>query len=324
MGKLKNKVLLGACLQILVFSSYLYSQQNLLLLRAEGEDFVEAKNSISYDLEYDFEIHDKVIDAETSVDDVKEIMNSVKPDVVILMNNTTISLYKEYQESLGALDSYVPSVSLMGILIGDAIDGLKNAYGVEYEIPIVTSSVKLRSLMADHDISKIGIVHQASFAQFISENKVYCDAEGIELHTVEITGERAERQLKNALEDLVEEQNVDAIWVPLDNVIVNNGSLSGVWIPFQKENEMPVIVGVKVLASPQFHFGTFAVIPDHNGLGSQAASVVFDIMDNDWVVPENGGTQPPLSVRTVVNLPDNIDYFDIEEDELSGVDEILK
>ncbi len=324
MGKLENKILLSTCLLILICSSFIYSQQNLLMLRVDGDDFVEAKNSISYDLEYDFDIHDHVIDSEATINDIAEVMNSVNPDVVILMNNTTITLYKEYQETLGDVDSYVPSVSLMGILIGDAIEGLQNAYGVEYEIPIVTSSVKLRSVMGGHNISKIGIVHQGSFAQFIDENKVYCDAEGIELVTVEITGDRAERQLNNALDDLVEEQGVDAVWVPLDNVIVNNGTLSNVWIPFQKDHEIPIVVGVKVLASPEFHFGTFAVIPDHNGLGSQAASVVFDIMDNNWMVPENGGTQPPLSVRTVVNLPDNSDYFDISENDLAGVDEVLK
>jgi len=293
-------------------------------LRAEGEDFEDAKNSIAYELECDFKIHDEIVNDETSVDDIAEIINRVTPDVVILMNNTTISLYHEYQESLGDVDSYIPSVSLMGILIGDAIANLNNAYGVEYEIPIVTSSIKLRSLMGEQEITKIGIVHQVSFDNFIEENRVYCNAEGIELCAIKITDDDTNDQLEDALEDLVEEQAVDAVWVPLDNTIVNNESLMEVWIPFQSDAQIPIIVGVKVLASPRFKFGTFAVVPDHNGLGSQAASVVFDIMDNNWVVLEDGGTQPPLSVRTVVNLPDNKSYFDIEENDIDGVDEILQ
>ncbi len=322
MEKLNMRIFIAVIFLVMVVTAS--AKHNLLVIRTEGQNFEEAKNGLSYDLEYDFSISEMIINKTTKVDSIAARMASEKPKVVVLMNNVSVSLYKKYQAKLPTGAPVVPSVSLMGILIDNMIDGMKNAYGIEYEIPIVTSAVNLRTVLGAKKVKKVGIVHRANLKNFIEENRKYCKSENIFLETIEIGREKVESDLKKALTTLVKEKKVDVIWVPVDNKLVNQNLLMHVWIPFQKKHRMPMVVGVGNLVNPKFHFGTFAVLPDHDALGSQAASVIYDIMDNNWQVEENGAAQPPLSVYTILNYPDSRAYFGLQKDNLMGVDKILE
>lgn len=324
MEKLVLKNIYSIVLIITLACSFSFAKHNLLIIRTEGASFEEAQNGLTYDLEYDFDIKELIVNKSTKTTDISARMSSDNPQVVVLMNNISVSLYRKYQESLPADSKFVPAIALMGILLDDKIDGMKNTYGIEYEIPIVTSAVNLRTVLGANKVKSIGIVHRENFTSFIEENRTYCKNEGINLETVVIGTKRVEADLKKALNKLVDEKNVDAIWVPVDNKLINQSLLMNVWIPFQKKYKKAMIVGVGNLVNPKFHFGTFAVLPDHVALGSQAASVIYDVMDNDWQVEENGAAQPPLSVYTILNYPDNKDYFGIDKDNLMGVDKILE
>jgi len=50
----------------------------------------------------------------------------------------------------------------------------------------------------------------------------------------------------------------------------------------------------------KFELGSFAVIPDHRGLGAQAANMIYDLADNQWNLSETIVHQP-LSVIKIVN-----------------------
>ena len=318
--KLKNIFVI-----LLLLISMTFAKNKLLIIRTAGPNFEEAKSGMVYDLQYDFDIVDYIIDKSTTVEDISNKMSTISPDVVALMNNRSISLYKKYQSTLKEGDKIVPSVSLMGILVKSMISGLKNSYGVEYEIPIVTSAVDLRTIMGDKKpIKSIGIVHRSNLNEFIKTNKAYCEQEGIKLVTIEIEKDKIDSDLKKELTNLVKKENVDAIWVPVDNKLVNKKLLMNAWIPFEKKYKMPIIVGVGSLVNPKFHFGILGVLPDHVALGSQAASVIYDIMDNGWQVDDNGGTQPPLSVYTILNYPDAKAFFGLDKEHLVGVDKILE
>ncbi len=324
MEKLNSMKPYQIILLLLIVVAASFSKSKLLVIRTAGANFEEAKSGIAYDLEYDFDIVDMIIDKTTLVEEISAKMSSEAPAAVVLMNNRSISLFKKYQATMPEGTKAVPSVSLMGILVDDMIDGMQNAYGIEYEIPIVTSAVNLRTIMGKDKVKKVGIVHRANLGSFIEENRNYCKNEGISLETIEIGSNNVEKDLQKALKTLVKEHSVDVIWVPVDNKLVNKNLLINVWIPFQKKNTMSIVVGVNTLVNPKFHFGTFAVLPDHVALGSQAASVIYDIMDNNWEVEDNGAAQPPLSVYTILNYPDNKAYFGLAKESLMGVDKILE
>lgn len=294
------------------------------MIRTAGEFFEEAKNSMAYELENDFEISDFVIDKTVTPEMIASKVTTVTPQIVVLMNNTSVSAYKKYQATLPAEEPKIPTVSLMAILVNDAIDGLQNATGIGYEIPIVTSSVNLRSIFGAEKINKIGIVSRPSFKPFVEENRAFCKNENITLVTKEVDNENIEANLPKELNSLIAE-GVNALWVPVDNKLITKELLMNVWIPFLQKHSIPVIVGVKNLVDPKFGFGTFAVLPDHSALGSQAASLVNEIMNNNWKVETNGSTQPPLSVYTILNYPASQKMFGIShEDAESAVDHLAE
>jgi hypothetical protein len=65
------------------------------------------------------------------------------------------------------------------------------------------------------------------------------------------------------------------------------------------------------------------VLPDHVALGAQAASLVFDIADQSWVIPPDAQVLLPLSTTTAVDLTQARAHFSLREDALRQVDRIV-
>jgi hypothetical protein len=87
---------------------------------------------------------------------------------------------------------------------------------------------------------------------------------------------------------------------------------------------LPTIVGAASLVSAQHSFGTFAVLPDHVGLGSQAATMLMDIAADDWKIDQETRVQLPLSTTTTIDLVQAKERFALQQDALQQVDRILE
>ncbi|MCP4348212.1 MAG: hypothetical protein GY795_22145 [Desulfobacterales bacterium] len=311
------------CMFAVLFSSPAHAKEPLLIIRTEGKDFEQAVQGMREELEEDFSINEMVIDKKASAREITRKMKNVLPRTVVLMDNISISLYQKYQRQLPNSADIVPSVSLMASFIDFAVKGLKSGTGILYEVPIVTSVVNLRSVLTSDSFDKVGVVHRDFMRQHIKTNMKYCKKEGIKLITYRISRKsNIESELESGLNKL-KKKRINALWVPNDSKIVNAATLRSVWIPFAAKFKKPIIVGVEVLVTPKFNFGTFAVIPDHVRLGEQAAEIVFDIMDNDWQVG-NRPIEPPRSVYKIINLKQAERLFKIDKERLANVDKILK
>ena len=86
---------------------------------------------------------------------------------------------------------------------------------------------------------------------------------------------------------------------------------------------VPTIVGAASLVSPSQSFGTFAVLPDHTALGTQAANLLLDIAEHDWQLP-SAGAQLPLSTTTTVDLTQARERFMLRPSALGQVDKVLE
>jgi hypothetical protein len=296
----------------------------ILVVRREGKDFEDALKGLMGELKNDFDFKDKIIDKKTEVAELKTEINSVKPQLTVLMDNSAIALYKKYQAELKEGDKIIPSVSIMGVFISDAIKDIKNACGISYEIPVVTSIVSLRSVLGT-SMKKVGIIHREFLNDFLTKNKQFCKMEGIEIINVALPNKSDSYQklLKAGLKTLFEEKNVDVLWIPNDNAFLKPEIIQGVWVPAVKKEKKPVVVGVEVLVKPQLNFGTFAVLPDHVSLGGQAAEMIYDIMDNDWQC-EEGQVDPPLAVYKIINLQQAKKNFNVSDEKLKAVDKTVK
>lgn len=309
---------------LLIFVNAVLAKDILLVVRQDGKDFEDALKGLTEELNNDFTIKDKVITRKSEVDEIKLEIEITNPKLVVLMDNTSIALFKKYQSVLKDGETVIPSLSIMGVFIADAIREMKNATGISYEIPIVTSVVSLRSVL-DVPVKKVGVIHREFLNGFLTQNKKFCRMEGIEIVGVTLPNKSNEYKtlLKKGLKTLFEEHNVDVLWVPNDNAFLKPDIIQSVWMPTVKKQKKPVIVGVEILVNPQLEFGTYAVLPDHVFLGSQAAGKVYDIMDNDWQC-ENEKVDPPLSVYKIINLRQAKKNFNATDEKLKTVDKTLK
>lgn len=295
----------------------------VLAIRQNEKEFNEAFLSLKNELSLDFEVKELITGKKTTPEDIRIAMQTVKPRLTVLMDNADIALYRKYQSNLQKTDSVVPSISIMGIMIKDAISGLKNACGISYEIPVVTSVINLRSVIPT-PIEKVGIVHREYLSGFIKQNAVFCQREGVDLVTIALPNKSGfyKKMVRSALHQLGK-RNIQALWIPNDNKLLHPEIIRSVWIPVAKKMRIPVIVGIEILVNPKLDFGTFAVLPDHAALGKQTAEMVYEIRDNNWQCRHNQ-VDPPLAIYKIINLRQAARHFKVTEDRLGSVDKKLK
>jgi hypothetical protein len=210
------------------------------------------------------------------------------------------------------------------VLIKNAIKGIKNIEGISYEIPVVTSVVSLRSVLGI-PMKKVGIIHREFLNDFLTQNKAFCKNEGLEIVNVVLPNKSDDYKslLKKGLKKLLEENKIDVLWVPNDNAFLKQDIIQGIWVPAAKKYKIPVVVGVEVLVNPQLDFGTFAVLPDHVSLGSQAAVMIYEIMDNDWQCDDQK-VDPPLAVYKIINITQAKKNYKVTDENLKTVDKKVK
>ena len=299
-----------------------YAEDSLLIIRAHGKDYEQTVTGLKDEIGEDIPMAELVIGKRTTKGDIARKMRYISPRIVVLMDNTAISLYRKYQLEQPVSATVIPSVSLMASFTDLAVKGMKNATGIAYEVPVVTSIVNLRAIL-NRPLDKVGIVCREFLRDFVSRNAAYCEQEAVELVSYLIPDRgRMTSNIGKGLKFLEKEQ-VDAIWIPNDSGIINMELLQSVWIPFARKYKKPVIVGIEILASPGLDFGTFAVIPDNISLGIQAAEVILDAMENNWQV-DAGETVSPRSVYKIINFRQAKRLFNIREEKLQDVDKILK
>ncbi|MBN1576563.1 MAG: hypothetical protein JW913_08425 [Chitinispirillaceae bacterium] len=295
----------------------------ILTFRQEGKDFEDAFRGLKDELRGDFEVRERIIDKKCSVNEFTELIHSHQPKLVVLMDNAAIALFRKYQSTLPETATMIPSIAIMGVMIKEAIADLKNACGISYEVPIVTSVVSLRSVLGI-PIKKVGVVHREFLMDFVEKNSQFCKREGIEIVNKALPDKSNAYGplIKNALKGL-DSRGIDALWVPNDNALLQANIIRRVWMPATQKYKVPVIVGVEVLVNPKLNFGTFAVLPDHVALGSQAAGMVYEIKDNNWVCEEHR-VDPPLAVYKIINLLQAKKRFTVSDEKLKSIDKKLK
>jgi hypothetical protein len=212
----------------------------------------------------------------------------------------------------------------MAVNIDRMLQGMKNATGIRYEIPVVTSAVNLRFLL-DAPVEKVGVVSREFMGTVIRRNSEYCAKEGISLVCYTLPNEKLDFafSLRKGLKELFAKEKVNALWVVNDNVLLVPSLIENVWAPMAKKYKVPVIVGVEALVNPEMNFGSYAVLPEHRALGSQVSEVVYAIMDNNWSAAGRP-IQPPVAVYDIVNLNQLQKRATVRQEKLGEVDRVLK
>ena len=163
------------------------------------------------------------------------------------------------------------------------------------------------------------MIYRDVFEDFINEQKTMAAQEQIELVTRQLTTQDVKSSLKKTVKSLVNGDDVDAIWILNDNVLLNRRALLKSWLPALKRNKKPVLVNVQSLVSPKFRFGSFAVLPDHTALGVQAANILFELQENEWQVGDKE-LEEPVAVEKVLLVPFAQKYLTLKDNALDQID----
>jgi putative ABC transport system substrate-binding protein len=199
---------------------------------------------------------------------------------------------------------------------------LPNASGVAYEVPGVTAFVNLRSVI-ERPVARVGVLHRPSFKRFVERQKALAAKEQITLVPIEVPSDPSSADVRNALKSF-EGAHVDALWVLNDNGLLKDGQfLEAAWRPELAALGVPVVVGVPTLVSADARFGTFAVLPDLEAMGVQAANVLFEISESGWRAGEHP-VELPVSTVTVVNMRQVKEHFGLREGAARRIDKVIE
>ena len=242
------------------------------------------------------------------------------PAGLVLMNNPTVSAYRDYQHSVPGA-AFPPAVIVMTSFLDAQRMQVSGATGISYEVPLITVVTNLRKLV-ERRVERIGVIHRPELKSFVDGQAALASREQIEVVREMVSSSPNASELKRALRRL--KQRAGAVWVLNDDHLLTPKLITEAWLPGLNERPWsPTIVGAASLVSPQQSFGTFAILPDHAALGAQAASIVFDIADNGWTLPDGVQNQLPVSTTTTLDLAQVRERFELRDDALRQVDRVL-
>jgi len=295
---------------------------SLLVAMPNSPNFVEVRKSLVSEVQKSFNIHTLAVAPETTVADLASAIRTVGPVCVVLMNNATMNLYREYQTANPTV-AMPPAVLLMASFVEEVQSRLRRTTGIAYEVPGVTAFVQLRSVISA-PINRVGVIYRPAFRTFVERQKFLAAKEHVELIAVSVPNDVTADGLREALHSLAKKSKVDAVWMLNDNGLLQDEEfVDDAWRLELNEARLPLIVGVPNLVEPNSPLGTLAVVPDHEALGLQAANLLFDLSENDWRV-ETHPVELPLSVKTVVDVRLVRANFGLRPDALKHIDRALE
>jgi hypothetical protein len=277
--------------------------------------------SLVTDLSSDFNVATVRVEAGTTVSELANQLEILKPSCVVLMENRTVRLYGQLQRATPGRN-FPPAVVLMTSFLDQMIGTLHDATGIAYEVPAVTGFVAVREIVKK-PVHRIGVVHRKVFAGVVAAQAQLAAVEKLTLVGAEVADHPSLNAIDDALYELIHDRDVDALWVLNDNALLSRDALTEVWLPRLRDKAVPVVVGVSALVQPEVHFGTLAMLPDNDRMGSQAANLIFELEDNHWKIDERR-VELPLSVRTVVDVGQLRHEFGLQPGALKKVDEALE
>lgn len=294
----------------------------LLLAMPPSADFQDVRRALVAEVKRNFNVSTFAVDARTTPDDLGAALARSAPACVVLMNNATVALYRAYQGSHRG-QKMPPAVVVMTSFLEELRGTLTNATGVAYEVPGVTAFVDLRAVIKA-PVKRVGVVYRPQFRGFIERQKKLAGREQIELVGVEVGREVTAPGLRAALHGLLARERVDALWMLNDNDLIKSAQfLDDTWRSELAGARVPLVVGVPNLVDPRTPLGSFAVVPDHEGLGLQTANLIFDLKDSGWNAADHD-VELPVSVKTIADLKQLRDTFGLKEGALRHVDKALE
>ena len=296
----------------------------ILVVFSKGDLFEAGKTGLTNELKYDFAVEPFSMTEKTTPGDLGNKVTALSPAAVVLLGNFPISLYAKYCTERKDKTASVPVVASHALDVRRATAPIGKSLCISYETPMITALVNFRQVMFP-SLEKVGVLYRKSYAEFIERNSRLCQNEKITVKSL-LIGDDASTQKKEiaqALDELLNKEHIQAFWAPNDSKFFKVEYLTEIWIPIFLKTKVPVIVGVESLVKPEINFGTYAVIPDPEAMGAQAARLVEDLKDENWQI-DSTVIFPAISTYSVLNLKKASMITDEKNINMTKVTKILR
>ncbi len=292
----------------------------VMMVMPIGTETQELRKALLEEVSEDLDLV-TVNSANLTVDGLARQLAQHAPQALVLVDNRNVKLYRRYQRNAPAGTLFPPALVLMTSFAAESISGLQNVSAIGYEPAALTGMVAMRKVL-DKPLKRMGVLYRRPLVDFVNKQEHLAWVESIEFERIELGAAPTREEVEWAVDLLVEERDIDVLWVLNDNVLLSREYLKEVWLPTLRHNHVPVLVGVEALVSPQLDFGSLAVIPNLELLGVQAANVLLDMADEDWQASSE--VLQPLSVKTVMNGPQVRKFFGLTVEGTRQIDRVLE
>lgn len=294
----------------------------VLVLMPDTEQTRAVLLGLEDELKADFDVVPRRFEHGDGPDGIERALGEVRPKCLVLMDNPTLKAYRALQLREPNRE-FPPAVVVMASFLEEHHQLVRNATGIAYEVPALTLFSNLRGILAN-PIKRVGVVYRPPFRGYVERQGRLALRESIVTVGVQVPEEPTPSDVRNAVERLRTEENIDALWLLNDNGLLSPDLIQGVWMrEHLRGRRVPLVVGAAALVSNRHDLGTFAMVPDHAALGVQAASLVFDLSENGWAL-QRTGIQYPLSTKTVMDLEQVQENFELTSTAFSQLDQIVK
>lgn len=266
-----------------VISVNAMAKDKILLFTKKGKDFEEiTRFFIKSDLEAKYEMQEFQITNDTPYAEFAAKVKDNKPKLIILMDNKSVSLAKEFYEKD---KSDVQSIAIMGLNYKALLAKEKNICGIAYEVPSYTLVTQFKFAADGKKLVNVLTFYRGSvFSDFIKESKERLGLEKIKLEAVDVekeSGGDVEKYLNTkGKEMLLDDKKYDAVFVLLDSGLLTPSLFSNFWLKNSAESKIPFIIGAESLVSPKMNFATFGMGPNLQDLAGQTVQMAQAILED--------------------------------------------
>lgn len=291
--------IVSGCLLVmgLVSAQTQASEGKLTVFQPEGIAFEQVTQAIVDDMSEELDIETVIIDNNINAQTLKSAIDKTTPDAIVLLGNSALNAFVKLKAEQ---TSTPPALVTAALFVEQSLGDTDGIIAIRYEVPLVTSLVNTRNAI-EQPLKRVGVLYREQLANQMLEQAKYCKAENIELvmEALPTSSINMDKKVVKALKRLVR-QDVDGYILLNDNGLLTATTMKKAWLPILGRQNKPIVVGLDALLDTALNVGSISVAPDHYGLGLQAASSLWDLLDNDWEIEEVEILQP-LSVQKNVN-----------------------
>jgi len=276
--------------------------QTVLLLQRDHEKFYSMRDHIIEELENKYEIKDYVLRRDSSFEEFRRKVKTVKPDVMVLLDNQSVTYANSYNKL--ASNGSINGVATMALNLHKVLKGNEDICGVAFEVPALTLVTEFKQLTGIQIRTVLTLYRKSEYQQLVEDAGRHLRMIGMNLLAVNVEEKGAdsstvEKFLTKNLESLV--SKADVVWVIADNVLLSPKWFAEIWLPIARKVTTPFICGIETLAHPKFDFCAFGASPNFGSIASLVADSIYSIIEGE-TDPKDLGVAYTAEMDISVNM----------------------